>query len=268
MDNFYNTVFSFMLFFIVFLPLERLFAFHKQQIFRREWGTDLLFFAGQFLIWTSLTLFVLTLLHSGIDALPIENFREAIAQQPWWLQFIEVVLLCDFSIYWMHRLSHHLPLFLRFHRVHHTAEKLDWLAAYREHPLDNVYTRVIENLPALILGFPLETIAGFMMFRGIWALFIHSNADIPIGPLKYILGSPRLHHWHHEIKHNASCNFANLMPLMDILFGTFYDPDKKPKQYGISEEISHNYFAQIIMPFIPDSLLLSKRVAEQKAELL
>ena len=43
---------------------------------------------------------------------------------------------------------------------HHTSKRLDWMAAYREHPLDNIYTRTIENVPALILGFPIEIIAG------------------------------------------------------------------------------------------------------------
>ena len=135
------------------------------------------------------------------------------------------------------------------------------MAAYREHPLDNIYTRFVENLPALLLGFPLETIAGFVYFRGLWGLFIHSNVNITLGPLAYLIGSPRLHHWHHDIDRNSNCNFANLSPLMDLLFGTYYDPGEEPERYGITEEVNRGYLAQMIEPCLPDALVRAKKAA-------
>ena len=41
------------LLFVVFLPLERLFPGRRDRVFRREYGTDLLFFAGQYLLWNA-----------------------------------------------------------------------------------------------------------------------------------------------------------------------------------------------------------------------
>jgi len=125
---------------------------------------------------------------------------------------------------------------------------MDWLAAYREHPLDNLYTRTIENLPAILLGFPLATIMGFIVFRGIWGLFIHSNITLSPGPLKYILGSPRLHHWHHEIEIGGNHNYANLMPVMDLAFGTYLEPKTEPKEYGIEKDTPRSYWKQIFWP--------------------
>lgn len=145
--------------------------------------------------------------------------------------------------------------------MHHTAEHLDWIAAYREHPLDNLYTRLIENLPALILGFPLPVIAGLIAFRGLWGLVIHSNANLQIGPLKYILGSPKLHHWHHSVEKGNDCNYANLMPLMDLIFGAYHEPKEMPATYGISEKVSHNYFAQLATPLLPR--FLAKKINPQ-----
>ena len=46
------------------------------------------------------------------------------------LQAIAAVLLSDFCTYWGHRLAHRLPFLWRFHKVHHTAVKLDWLAVF------------------------------------------------------------------------------------------------------------------------------------------
>ena len=110
---------------------------------------------------------------------------------------------------------------------------------------------MVENLPAILLGFPLEALAGFAMFRGLWAIYIHSNVSLTPGPLRYILGAPRLHHWHHEMAHSGRVNFANLSPLMDLMFGTYFDPGHMPKNYGIPEDISHNYLVQMVDPVLP-----------------
>lgn len=238
----------------IFAILDKLFSFHKQKIIRKEWFTDLCFFLGQYLLWSSVSLLALTWVNDWISAWGLAEFQEMVKQQPMWLQVFEVIFLCDISIYWGHRLSHKYEFLWRFHRVHHTSEKLDWIAAYREHPFDNIYTRVIENLPAVLMGFPLEVIAGFILLRGLWGLVIHSNCDFDLGLFKYILGSPRLHHWHHEIESSGKCNFANLMPIMDVIFGTYHEPEEKPEEYGIPEKISHNYFVQMVSPLIPNFL--------------
>ena len=94
------------------------------------------------------------------------------------------MVLSDAAVYWAHRWQHNNKFLWRFHRVHHTAERMDWLAAHREHPLDNLYTRTVENLPLLLLGFPMATIAGFAVFRGMWAVFIHCNTTLSPGLLR------------------------------------------------------------------------------------
>ena len=243
---------------IIFLPLEIFFQAKKQGFFRFEWGTDLLFFAGQFFLWNALSVSCLIALGEWLQTMEWQPFRELIASQPYWLQFLEIIFLCDIFIYWAHRLSHQINFLWRFHKVHHTSETLDWMAAYREHPLDNIYTRIIENLPALLLGFPLETIAGFIVFRGLWGLFIHSNVNITMGPLAYIIGSPRLHHWHHDKRSGGKCNFANLSPLMDIMFGTYHNPGNEPINYGVLKDEPRNYFLQILLPCLPNPL--SKKI--------
>lgn len=248
MPDLFGTALALLALYAVFLPLERLFPAQRLPVLRPEFGTDLAFFLGQYLLWTTPVVAALTVLHAHVDSLPWAELRGAVARQPFWLQFLEVVLLCDLATYWAHRLSHRSALLWRFHRVHHTAERLDFLAAYREHPLDNLYTRTVENLPAMLLGFPLEALAGFAMFRGLWALYIHSNVALTPGPLRYLLGAPRLHHWHHEFEHCGRVNFANLSPLMDLAFGTFHDPGTMPKRYGIRESAPRGYVAQLVAP--------------------
>lgn len=243
-----SSVWSYLLFFVLFLPLEKLFSATPQKIFRKEYATDLLFYFGQALVWSIPVVFLLKGINDSISHLPLQKFRVMVASQPFWLQCVEVIILCDFSIYWGHRFQHKNKFLWKFHKVHHTAKTMDWLAAFREHPLDNLYTRTIENLPAILLGFPLATIMGFIVFRGIWGLFIHSNVTLSPGPLKYILGSPRLHHWHHEIEKGGQHNFANLMPVMDLAFGTYLEPKTEPKEYGIENDTPRSYWKQIFWP--------------------
>jgi sterol desaturase/sphingolipid hydroxylase (fatty acid hydroxylase superfamily) len=178
------------------------------------------------------------------------SFRTFVGSQPWWLQIAEVIFLSDLCIYWGHRWQHAVPFLWRFHSIHHSAEHLDWLAAHREHPLDTVYTLTIINLPAFLLGFDLSALAGFVAFRGLWAIYIHSNVRLPLGPLRMLIGAPELHHWHHDRARDAG-NYANISPLMDMLFGTYRCPDHEPESFGVREQISPSYLGQMLHPFLP-----------------
>lgn len=246
-----TTGLSFVFLVSVFRPLELAFpAKPGQRFFRPAWLLDLCFFLGQYLLWSGLVLWILMPFGKWLNAIVPAGFRLAVATQPWWLQVIEVVLLSDFHIYWGHRLQHRVGFLWRFHKVHHSAEHLDWLAAHREHPLDTIYTVGLINLPAFVLGFPLESLAGFIAFRGVWAVYIHSNVRLPIGPLRVILGSPELHHWHHDRDRDAG-NYANLSPLMDLLFGTYRCPDHEPAHFGINEPTPRSYLGFLIQPLLP-----------------
>jgi sterol desaturase/sphingolipid hydroxylase (fatty acid hydroxylase superfamily) len=258
MEEIYNmseaTGLSFIFLILVFLPMEKVFpAKPGQKFFRPNWILDLCFFLGQYLLWGGLVLWALSYFSFWLDDIVPVSFRQKVAGQPWWLQAIEVIVLSDLLIYWGHRLQHKVGFLWRFHKVHHSAEHLDWLAAHREHPLDSIYTIGLINLPAFIFGFPLETLAGFIAFRGIWAIYIHSNVRLPLGPLRILIGSPDLHHWHHDLNRDAG-NYANISPLMDIIFGTYTHPDHEPEKFGIKEEFPKSYLGQLIDPLLPSFL--------------
>lgn len=234
---------------LAFRPLEWAFpAKPGQPFFRPAWWTDLAFFLGQYFLFTGLVLWLITRLGFGLDQVVPTAFRLAVAAQPWWLQAVEVVALSDLCVYWGHRLQHRVDSLWRFHAIHHSAEHLDWLAAHREHPLDTVYTATMINLPALALGFPMETLVALVTFRGVWAIFIHANVRLPLGPLRVLIGSPELHHWHHDRDRDAG-NYANLSPLMDRLFGTYHCPDHEPAAFGLREPIPRSYLGQLAYPF-------------------
>ena len=240
---------SFLFLLLLFRPLEMAFpAKRGQQFFRPAWWTDLCFFLGQYLLWGGLVLWLLMQFSGWLGAVVPTSFRSAVAAQSWYLQVIQVIVLSDFCVYWGHRLQHRVGFLWRFHAIHHSAEHLDWLAAHREHPVDTIYTMTLINLPVFLLGFPLQTLAGLIAFRGMWAIYIHSNVRLPIGPLRVLIGAPELHHWHHDLN-RAAGNYANISPLMDVLFGTYRCPDHEPDSFGVNEPIARSYLGQMLHPF-------------------
>lgn len=231
-------------------------AWPRQRFFRPGWWTDLAFFLGQHLIWLTLVLNLVYDLTPSLHAMVPPALRRTIGLQPLWLQFLEVVILGDFVIYWGHRLQHRFDVLWRFHSVHHSAEALDWLAAHREHPVDTLYSVVLMNLPAYLLGITPEALVRVTMFRGLWSILIHSNVRYDLGLAGYVLGSPAYHHWHHA-RDRHGVNFGNNAPWLDVLFGTHHDPGHEPESLGLQEPTSQRYLPLLLNPFLPRRLQLS-----------
>ena len=240
----------------LYWPLEWAWpAREGQPRLRPRLATDFLFFTGQYLAWNTLAVGLLVLLRARVDTAGLfEGLRGMVARQPFGLQAVEALLLGDLSVYWFHRASHRFEFLWRFHAVHHTAETLDWVAAHREHPVDGLLTQLALNLPGLLMGFDFATLSSFSMLRGLWAIFIHSNVRLPLGPLAWLLGSPQWHRWHHaKDVREANTNYGSNLILWDLVFGTFFWPrDRKPpEEIGIPglAAFPQTYWAQLASPF-------------------
>lgn len=245
---------SFVILAVMFVPLERMFpARSEQRIFRPAWALDTVFFFGQYLAWNALAIWFASEVASLLGGYVSGAIKTSFRAQPIWLQAIEAILLGDVCVYWFHRASHHFDFLWRFHAVHHSSEHLDWIAAHREHPVDGILTQLAMNLPALLLGFSPHTMAGFIVFSSAWAIFVHSNVRLPLGPFKWIFGAPEFHHWHHAQVERTRHNFANLAPFLDVLFGTHHCPEEGAG-YALgnaSRSATKGYLALMIEPFLP-----------------
>ena len=236
---------QFLLFTAILAPLELLFPARGEQRPWRRRGlvTDLFHFGLNPFLVGALAGAILAAL-AGIPTL-----LPAAAAQPYWLQFVEVLLLSELAGYWLHRLSHQIPWLWRYHAVHHTAEELDWVAAHRQHPLEATWMLVVANLPALLLGFSTEPLVGFILFQKLYTAFLHGNLLIGYGPLDAWVASPRFHHWHHDGElRTRSRNYASLFPWIDKLFGTYELPAGFPSSYGCDVP-SESYPRQLLRPF-------------------
>ena len=242
---------GFLMLALVFGPLERLFPARRQRLLRPELAIDACFFAGQYLAFAALVTSALAAMHGTIGPVPaLTPLRGLMAQLPFWAQAIIAIVIGDLVVYWFHRASHRFDLLWRFHGVHHSVEHLDWLAAHREHPVDGLFTQVLINLPGFVLGLRFDLLGPLVVFRGMWAIFIHSNVRLPLGPLRLLFGAPELHRWHHAKVERTAHNFANLAPYLDRLFGTYHCPAPVDDRYplGRTDPWPRGYVAQLLWP--------------------
>lgn len=242
---------------VVFIPLERLIPFHPgQRLFRKYLWLDLLhyFVGGIFIIiFVTITYRAMPYITGwlGIGKPPI-----SLAHLPGWVQFIIFEACWTFLGYWLHRLEHEwLPLW-RLHAIHESNEEIDWLSAFRVHPLEPALFQILTIVPLWFLGFSRPVAITYTIYSYIFAHVQHANVVLPLPRfMKYIFPSPEFHRWHHAKIYDANGNrvrsYQNFSsyPIWDILFGTFYLPKERPMVYGVAENVPKNFFAQCAYPF-------------------
>lgn len=249
---------------VMFFLIERIVARGRnraQPVLRRGWLTDVTYWFVTIpitkpLVRLALILPLGVLIAFGLtsaDALKAGTYGGfgPVARQPVWLQAIEIYLLVDFIGYWTHRLFHRRGWW-PFHAVHHSSEDLDWLGSLRVHPINDLVNKLTQVSPILLLGFnPMVTLTSAPVLT-LYAIFLHANVNWDFGPLRYVVATPVFHRWHHSKEREAwDKNFAGLLPIWDILFGTFYMPrGRMPENFGIGEAMPSGYLGQLRAPFV------------------
>lgn len=169
-------------------------------------------------------------------------------------QLILAMIVSQFGEYWWHRLSHEVPLFWRFHSIHHSPKRLYWLNAARFHPVDIAVSYSLAVSTLILLGATTEILTLLTVWIIVHGLFQHCNIDIRLGFLNYIFSMAELHRWHHSlVLEEANANYGNNILFWDIIFGTVYYPKDKIASEHIGlhdfEAFPENYVDQIKAPF-------------------
>lgn len=235
--------------FVAVVPFEKLFPRHHQRWRRPGLGTDMAYAIAQPVlgpIGTGVALAVAVASLAWLPGLAIRPLVELIPAGPRALVGLAVF---DLAIYWGHRWGHEVPFLWRFHSIHHSPERLDWITGFRSHPADGAL---------LAPAFVFLLAAGFSEeFTGVLAvvqlgtgLFLHANVRWRWKPLHRVIVTPELHHWHHANERDARfTNYAAFLPVWDILFGTYFMPaDRRPQHYGVDEPIPAGLAEQLWHP--------------------
>lgn len=144
---------------------------------------------------------------------------------PEWGAIAGSMVALDFIIYLQHRAFHAIPLFWRFHQVHHVDLDLDVSSGVRFHPVEIVLSMGIKILAVVLLGAPPTAVVSFEILLNATSLFNHSNLNIPLTldrVLRQLIVTPDMHRVHHSIiVDETNRNFSFNLPWWDRLLGTY-----------------------------------------------
>jgi sterol desaturase/sphingolipid hydroxylase (fatty acid hydroxylase superfamily) len=213
--------------------LERFAPWRRQQrVFRRGLLQDLfwLVFNGHYLglILALGTGYLVQALNGALYriGLPVPESLALLADWPLWTQFVVFLVLKDFLEWNIHRLLHNVPSLWEVHKLHHSIEELDWIGNFRFHWGEVVVYKTLSYLPLVVLGVDHRVLLAIAVLWTVMLDLNHANLRFSWGPLRYLLNSPRMHVWHHDVVQHGrgGQNFGQVLSVWDWIFGTVYWP--------------------------------------------
>lgn len=172
---------------------------------------------------------------------------------PWPLpaQILLGLLIVEAGLYAAHRLAHEWPLLWRFHAVHHSAPRLWFFNTGRFHPVDTA-TSILLSQPLLFLaGAPSEIFIWVTSITAYVGMLTHCNVAMRFGPLNRLFNTPAVHRWHHSRDpREGNANYGENLMIFDLIFGTFYLPDRRPPaDIRIDAPMPAGFVGQVLHPF-------------------
>jgi sterol desaturase/sphingolipid hydroxylase (fatty acid hydroxylase superfamily) len=166
---------------------------------------------------------------------------------------IMTLLAMDLALYIGHYLQHRVPVLWEFHKVHHSAEVLTPITAFRVHPVDDLltlsltalFTGVVQGLFHVTVGTGIADmqVLGVNVLLFAWYIFgfhlRHSHVWLAYPAwLSHILVSPAQHQIHHSsAPRHFDRNMGFIFAFWDAIAGTLYVPKaREALTYGLYGE--------------------------------
>ncbi len=157
----------------------------------------------------------------------------------------------DCANYWIHRLSHVIPLLWAMHSFHHSAECLTVATGGRHHWAERIALAPLALLTLMLFQVPVHIMSIAVLVMNVPAALQHLNYKIAWHRAGFWVNTPHWHRIHHSVepKHYDK-NFSSAFPIMDVIFGTAYRPE--PDEYpdtGLRPRENPRLWEGIIWPF-------------------
>ncbi len=146
---------------------------------------------------------------------------------PVWAEVGLAVVILDLALWVQHLVTHRVPLFWRFHRVHHADRDMDVTTAIRFHPVEIAASMGVKIGLVYLLGPSAVAVVLFEVLLNGTSLFNHANLAMPTGierGIRRILVTPDMHRIHHStLRAEHDSNFGFALSVWDRIFGTYRD---------------------------------------------
>jgi sterol desaturase/sphingolipid hydroxylase (fatty acid hydroxylase superfamily) len=164
---------------------------------------------------------------------------------------IVYALYIDCAKYWMHRLSHMIPLLWATHSFHHSAECLTVATGARHHWAETILLAPGLFLMVMVFQVPEHILSIAVLLMNVPDGLQHLNYKIAWHRAGIWVNTPQWHRIHHSVepKHYDK-NFSSAFPIMDVIFGTAHRPapDEYPET-GLRPRENPQLWEGIIWPF-------------------
>jgi sterol desaturase/sphingolipid hydroxylase (fatty acid hydroxylase superfamily) len=140
------------------------------------------------------------------------------------VSFVAAFLLLDLMRYAVHRCEHAVPLFWRFHALHHSDPDVDVTTSVRHHPIEYVFASGVYWFALILLDVPATVVLthGLAVFG--MASIQHGNIRLPERVerwLQPVLVTVDMHRIHHSVRfEETNSNYGAVLSIWDRLFGT------------------------------------------------
>jgi len=156
----------------------------------------------------------------------------------------------DSSRYAIHWLLHREWLW-PIHAIHHSDPDVNGLTPFRIHLLEIVAMGVMSVFLLTWLGLPAAVLGRSAICLVLINIYVHVQIDLSHGPFALWLASPRFHRWHHaNVEEARGKNLANVFPIFDRIFGTYYCPGPCTAPMGADGVPENNVVELVAFPFV------------------
>jgi sterol desaturase/sphingolipid hydroxylase (fatty acid hydroxylase superfamily) len=146
-----------------------------------------------------------------------------------------VYFAASFFFYWWHRARHESDgLWLIFHQLHHSPQRLETMTTFYKHPAEVAANSILSAaITYIVFGLTVEGAMAYTGFTVAAQFFVHVNIRTPrwIG---YFFQRPEMHRIHHEMDRHKN-NYGDIV-WWDMLFGTYENPATFDGRCGFSDE--------------------------------
>lgn len=214
---------------------------------RRAWRTLLRHDLQNLLLGVANTLLTITLFAGLLVA--VDSWATSrgfgllrLLSAPAWLAWPLALLAFDCWMYWWHRINHVVPLFWRFHRMHHSDPAMDASSGVRFHPGEIFLSGIARLLVIPLLGVSIPQLAVYEAIALPIVLMQHANIRLPrwldFGLFQSgLMVTPAMHRVHHSReRQETNSNYSSVLAIWDRLFGTLrVRQDVECVEFGLPE---------------------------------
>jgi sterol desaturase/sphingolipid hydroxylase (fatty acid hydroxylase superfamily) len=241
--------------------LEIAFPWRKKQgVFRKDFWLDAFYMFFNFFLFSIAISGFYDLIQLFFSSLGISNTRFVLldlSELPSGIQLLIFFVVLDFVQWTTHILLHKIPVFWKFHQIHHSVKEMGFAAHLRYHWMENLLYKPLKTFGVMILGGFEPEQAYIVHFIAITIGHLnHANIKLSWGPLKYILNNPIMHLYHHAYdlpRGRFGVNFGISLSLWDYLFHTDHVPDTNGEiklGFPEDEKLSPNFINQLGHGFV------------------